>query len=89
MDLFKVSFKEKSQSTSPSSKRSKSVLSPEKPERNSFEEAMVEMDKLKPTIPHRLYIASSLALLDEKMRRLFMYYTEDSRREWLQHLADS
>ncbi|PKI68007.1 hypothetical protein CRG98_011603 [Punica granatum] len=78
MDLFKASFKQKPHSTPPSSKRNKSVSSPEK---NSIWEAMVELDKLKPTIPHRLYIAGSLTLLDDKMMRLFMYYTEDGQRK--------
>ncbi|OWM68057.1 hypothetical protein CDL15_Pgr017625 [Punica granatum] len=86
MDLFKASFKQKPQSTPPSSKRSKSISNLEKPERNIIEKAMVELDKLKPTIPRCMYIAGSLALLDDKMRRLFMYYTEDNRRGCL---ADS
>ncbi|PKI67987.1 hypothetical protein CRG98_011583 [Punica granatum] len=51
MDLFKASFKPKPKITPPSSKRSKSVSSPEKPKRNSIEEAMVELNKLKSTIP--------------------------------------
>ncbi|OWM77385.1 hypothetical protein CDL15_Pgr016782 [Punica granatum] len=55
----------------------------EQPKRNSIEEVMAELDKLKVTIPLKSYIAGSLALLNDKMRRLFMYYVEDTRREWL------
>ncbi|OWM70494.1 hypothetical protein CDL15_Pgr011970 [Punica granatum] len=71
------------QNTPPSAKRSKSVTSPKKPEKNSIEEALEELAKLKSTIPHSLYVKAANALLDPGARRLFMWFKEDDRHEWI------
>ncbi|OWM75153.1 hypothetical protein CDL15_Pgr012639 [Punica granatum] len=86
MNLFEASFKPKLETTPPESKSSKLIYSPEKPEKNSIEEAMAELNKLKLTIPIDEYMAGSLALIDDKLRRVFMCYPEDARREWIRCL---
>ncbi|PKI46646.1 hypothetical protein CRG98_032988 [Punica granatum] len=83
VDLFRESFTKKSQKSPPSAKRSKSISSPEKPEKNSIEEAMVELTKFKTRIAHPLYVKADVTLLDPAMRRLFMWFAEDDRLEWI------
>ncbi|XP_031379775.1 uncharacterized protein At2g29880-like [Punica granatum] len=90
MDLFRESYtKPQPQNTPPSAKRSKSVTSPEKPEKNSIEEALEELAKLKSRIPHSLYVKAANALLDPGARRLFMWFKEDDRQEWIMQLPHS
>ncbi|PKI38227.1 hypothetical protein CRG98_041382 [Punica granatum] len=87
MDLFRESYtKQQPQKTPPSVKRSKSVTSPEKPEKNSIEEALKELAKLKWRIPHSLYVKAVKALLDLEARRFFMWFKEDDRQEWILQL---
>ncbi|OWM68497.1 hypothetical protein CDL15_Pgr023462 [Punica granatum] len=81
MDLFKASFKPKPKTTPPESKRSKSVFSPEKLEKNSIDEAMAELNQLKPTISIDEYMGGSLVIIDDRVRRVFMCYLEVIRRE--------
>ncbi|OWM78048.1 hypothetical protein CDL15_Pgr018617 [Punica granatum] len=53
MDLFRESYmKQQPQKTLLSAKRSKSVSSPEKPEKNNIDEAFDELAKLKSRILH-------------------------------------
>ncbi|OWM64895.1 hypothetical protein CDL15_Pgr028612 [Punica granatum] len=59
MDIFRESFTKKPQETPPSAKRSKSVSSPEKPEKNSIEETLEELAKFKSRIPHPLFVNST------------------------------
>ncbi|OWM87885.1 hypothetical protein CDL15_Pgr008331 [Punica granatum] len=46
MDIFRESFTKNQQDTPPSAKKSKSVSSPKKPDKNSIEEALNELAKL-------------------------------------------
>ncbi|XP_031402804.1 uncharacterized protein LOC116212348 [Punica granatum] len=88
MDLFRESYtKQQPQKTPPLIKRSKSVTSPEKLEKNSIEEALEELVKLKSRIPHSLYVKAARALLDPGARRLFMWFKEDDRQEWILQLS--
>ncbi|PKI66278.1 hypothetical protein CRG98_013359 [Punica granatum] len=70
-------------------KRSNSVSSPKKPKKNSVNEAMLELKKLKEKVPHRFYVKVAMALADKEIRKVFMFLDEDERIEWLQDLADS
>ncbi|OWM66126.1 hypothetical protein CDL15_Pgr015553 [Punica granatum] len=86
MDIFRESFTKNSQDTPPSAKKSKSVSSPEKPEKNSIEEALNELAKLESRIPQSLFVKAGKALLDPGSRRLFMWFKEESRMEWILQL---
>ncbi|OWM83370.1 hypothetical protein CDL15_Pgr012851 [Punica granatum] len=86
MDIFKESFMKKPQETPPSVKRSKSVSSLEKPVKNSIKEALDELAKLESRIPHPLFVKAGVALLDPGVRRLFMWFKEESRMEWILQL---
>ncbi|OWM75528.1 hypothetical protein CDL15_Pgr021692 [Punica granatum] len=86
VDIFRESFTKKPQDNPPSAKRSKSVSSPEKPENNSIEEALEESAKLESRIPHPLFVKAGIALLDLGVRRLFMWFKEESRMEWILQL---
>ncbi|PKI49452.1 hypothetical protein CRG98_030144 [Punica granatum] len=66
------SFTKNQQDTPPSAKKSKSVSSPEKPEKNSIEEALNELAKLESRIPQSLFVKAGKALLDPDSRRLFI-----------------
>ncbi|OWM84635.1 hypothetical protein CDL15_Pgr027422 [Punica granatum] len=86
MDIFRESFTKKPQETPPSAKRSKSVSSPEKPEKNSIEEALDELAKLESRIPHPLFVKAGVTFLDSGVQRLFMWFKEESRMEWILQL---
>ncbi|OWM68631.1 hypothetical protein CDL15_Pgr023596 [Punica granatum] len=64
MDIFRESFTKNQQETPPSAKKSKSVSSPEKPEKNSIKEALNELAKLESRIPQPLFVKAGKALLD-------------------------
>ncbi|PKI41633.1 hypothetical protein CRG98_037940 [Punica granatum] len=81
MDIFMESFTKKPQETPPSAKRGKSVSSLEKPEKNSIKEALEELVKLESRILHPLFVKADIALLDPGVRRLFMWFKEESRME--------
>ncbi|PKI64029.1 hypothetical protein CRG98_015561 [Punica granatum] len=81
MDIFRESFMKKPLETPPSAKRSKSVSSPEKHEKNSIEKALEELAKFKLRIPHPLFVKAGVTLLDPGVRRLFMWFKEDSQLE--------
>ncbi|PKI55334.1 hypothetical protein CRG98_024350 [Punica granatum] len=83
MDIFRESFTKNLQDTPPSAKKSKSVSSPEKPEKNSIEETLNELAKLESRIPQSLFVKAGKALLDPSSRRLFMWFKEESRMEWI------
>ncbi|XP_031375439.1 uncharacterized protein LOC116189841 [Punica granatum] len=90
MDLFRESYtKQQPHKTPPLAKRSKSVSSPEKPEKNSIDEGLEELAKLKSRILHSLYVKAAEALLDPTARRLFMWFKEDDRLEWIMQLPHS
>ncbi|OWM77931.1 hypothetical protein CDL15_Pgr018500 [Punica granatum] len=59
MDIFRESFTKNQQDTPPSAKKSKSVSSPEKPEKNSIEEALNELAKLESRILQSLFVKAS------------------------------
>ncbi|PKI71869.1 hypothetical protein CRG98_007728 [Punica granatum] len=86
MDIFRESFTKNQQDTPLSAKKSKSVSSPEKPEKNSIEEALNELAKLESRIPQSLFVKAGKALLDPGSRRLFMWFKEESRMEWILQL---
>ncbi|XP_031394615.1 uncharacterized protein LOC116206026 [Punica granatum] len=86
MDIFRGSFTKNQQHTPQSAKKSKSVSSPEKPEKNSIEEALDELAKLESRIPQSLFVKAGKALLDPASRRLFMWFKEESRMEWIMQL---
>ncbi|OWM86526.1 hypothetical protein CDL15_Pgr026418 [Punica granatum] len=86
IDIFRESFTKNQQETPPSAKKSKSVLSPEKPEKNSIEEALNELAKLESRIPQPLFVKAGKALLDPGSRRPFMWFKEESRMEWILQL---
>ncbi|OWM63492.1 hypothetical protein CDL15_Pgr026252 [Punica granatum] len=67
-NTIKPHFKPKPKTTPPESKRSKSVSSSEKLEKNSIEEAMAELNQLKPTILIEEYMAGSIAIIDDRVR---------------------
>ncbi|OWM81389.1 hypothetical protein CDL15_Pgr007427 [Punica granatum] len=83
MNIFRESFTKNPQDTPPSVKRSKSVSSPDKPKKNSIEEALDELAKLESRIPQPLFVKAGVALLDPGVRRLFMWFKEESRMEWI------
>ncbi|OWM86528.1 hypothetical protein CDL15_Pgr026420 [Punica granatum] len=89
MELFRDSFNKNGLETPSASKRSKSVSSPDKPEKDSVNEAMLELKKLKEKVPRRFYVKAAMALADKEIRKVFMFLDEDERIEWLQNLADS
>ncbi|OWM82575.1 hypothetical protein CDL15_Pgr002150 [Punica granatum] len=89
MELFRDSFNKNGPETPSASKRSKSVSSPDKPEKDSVNEAMLELKKLKEKVPRRFYVKAAMALADKEIRKVFMFLDEDERIEWLQNLADS
>ncbi|OWM67752.1 hypothetical protein CDL15_Pgr017449 [Punica granatum] len=86
MDIFRESFTKNQQDTTPSAKKSKSVSSPEKPEKNSIEEALNELAKLESRIPKSLFVKAGKTLLDPGSQRLFMWFKEESRMEWILQL---
>ncbi|OWM77463.1 hypothetical protein CDL15_Pgr016860 [Punica granatum] len=86
MDIFKESFTKNPQDTLSSIKRSKSVSSPDKPEKNSIEEALDELAKLESRIPQPLFVKAGVALLDPGVRRLFMWFKDESQMEWILQL---
>ncbi|PKI56318.1 hypothetical protein CRG98_023337 [Punica granatum] len=55
MNIFRESFTKNPQDTPPSVKRSKSISSPDKPKKNSIEEALDELAKLESRIPQPLF----------------------------------
>ncbi|PKI65519.1 hypothetical protein CRG98_014019 [Punica granatum] len=59
MDIFRGSFTKNQQDTPPSAKKSKSVSSPEKLEKNSIEEALNELAKLESRIPQSLFVKAA------------------------------
>ncbi|OWM67136.1 hypothetical protein CDL15_Pgr000588 [Punica granatum] len=89
MELFRYSFNKNAPETPSASKRSKSVSSPEKPEKNSINEAMLELKKLKEKVPRRFYVKAAMALANKEIRKVFMFLDENERIEGLQDLADS
>ncbi|PKI74413.1 hypothetical protein CRG98_005177 [Punica granatum] len=89
MELFRDSFNKNAPETPSPSKRSKSVSSPEKPEKDSVNEATLELKKLKEKVPRRFYVKAAMALANKEIRKVFMFLDEDERIEWLQDLADS
>ncbi|XP_031384161.1 uncharacterized protein LOC116197993 isoform X2 [Punica granatum] len=86
MDIFRESFTKNQQDTTSSAKKSKSVSSPEKPEKNSIEEALNELAKLESRIPKSLFVKAGKTLLDPGSQRLFMWFKEESRMEWILQL---
>ncbi|OWM64923.1 hypothetical protein CDL15_Pgr028641 [Punica granatum] len=86
MDIFRESFTKNPQDTPSSAKRSKSVSSPNKPDKNSIEEALDELAKLESRIPQPLFVKAGVALLDPGVRRLFMWFKEESQMEWILQL---
>ncbi|OWM73758.1 hypothetical protein CDL15_Pgr026862 [Punica granatum] len=86
MDIFRGNFTKNQQDTLPSAKKSKSVSSLEKPEKNSIEEALNELAKLESRIPQSLFVKAGKALLDPASRRLFMWFKEELRMEWILQL---
>ncbi|PKI72569.1 hypothetical protein CRG98_006946 [Punica granatum] len=73
MELFKDSFNKNALETPSASKRSKSVSNPEKAEKNSVNEAMLELKKLKEKVPRRFYVKAAMALADKEIRKLNIF----------------
>ncbi|OWM89927.1 hypothetical protein CDL15_Pgr012564 [Punica granatum] len=91
LDMLKcnMSRREKERNcTPPTSKRSKSVTSPEKLEKNNIEEAMVVLNKLRLELSIEEYLVVSDCLSeDEQTRRLFMCFVDDARLPWVCRLV--
>ncbi|OWM87991.1 hypothetical protein CDL15_Pgr000408 [Punica granatum] len=93
IDLYweSVNKKEKGKtSTHPESKKSKSVTSPEKPEKHSIEEAVDVLNEMWGTISMNEYFASLGRITeDERWRRAFVRMFDEAQREWLRRLVAS
>ncbi|PKI35896.1 hypothetical protein CRG98_043720 [Punica granatum] len=91
LDMLKcnMSRREKERICTPStSKRSKFVTSPEKPEKNNIKEVMAVLNKLRPELSIEEYLVASDSLSkDEQTRRLFMCFVDDSRLPWVRRLV--
>ncbi|PKI72393.1 hypothetical protein CRG98_007263 [Punica granatum] len=85
IDLYRESMTKKDKaklSTSPESKKSKSVTNPEKPEKHSIEEAVDVFNEMWGTISMNEYFAGlSRITEDERWRRAFMRMFDEARRE--------
>ncbi|XP_031378477.1 uncharacterized protein LOC116193873 [Punica granatum] len=93
IDLYRESMTKKDKaklSTSPESKKSKSVTNPEKPEKHSIEEAVDVFNEMWGTISMNEYFAGlSRITEDERWRRAFVRMFDEARREWLRRLVAS
>ncbi|OWM73582.1 hypothetical protein CDL15_Pgr026681 [Punica granatum] len=73
--------------TPPTSKRSKSATSPEKPAAGSIEESMAVLNKLRPQLSIEEYLVASDCLSkDEQTRRMFMCFLDDARPPWVRRI---
>ncbi|OWM80392.1 hypothetical protein CDL15_Pgr019672 [Punica granatum] len=91
LDMLKcnMSRREKERNcTPPTSKRSKSVTSPEKPAAGSIEESMAVLNDLRPQLSIEEYLVASDCLSkDEQTRRIFMCFLDEARLPWIRRLV--
>ncbi|OWM77500.1 hypothetical protein CDL15_Pgr016897 [Punica granatum] len=70
--------------TPPETKKSKSVTSPEKPAKDSIEEAMDVLNKMRPSMSIKEYLVASDRLSrEEQTQRMFMCLLDDTRLPWV------